>query len=201
MATIDSLLEVGYSRTTTAEIVRRSGVGRGTYLHHFATLEETMVSAISYLRTMRVREIERAASGLASGDRSQRLLNLIYRTAYGDLFFVQLEFFNAARTDKKIRQACKNSSAETAIVLSKTFEDFYGAEAMKNARLRDLLEAALDVMRGLSLMSIVRGAAVSRQIWEAIGPTLAHLIEDCVAQHAAGAIAKPNGNARKVKSR
>ncbi len=48
-ATIASLSELGYSRTSTTEIVRRAGVSRGAQVHHFPTKAELVAAAITHL--------------------------------------------------------------------------------------------------------------------------------------------------------
>jgi len=46
-ATISSLVEQGYARTTTVEICRRAGVTRGALLHHFTDLPDVLAAAMS----------------------------------------------------------------------------------------------------------------------------------------------------------
>ncbi|WP_425062397.1 TetR/AcrR family transcriptional regulator [Pyruvatibacter mobilis] len=46
-ATISSLVDQGYARTTTVEICRRAGVTRGALLHHFRNLSDILAAAMS----------------------------------------------------------------------------------------------------------------------------------------------------------
>lgn len=46
-ATVESLVERGYARTTTVEVCRRAGVTRGALHHHFADLPDLLVAAMS----------------------------------------------------------------------------------------------------------------------------------------------------------
>ena len=46
-ATISSLIDHGYARTTTVEICRRAGVTRGALLHHFKDLPDVLAAAMS----------------------------------------------------------------------------------------------------------------------------------------------------------
>jgi AcrR family transcriptional regulator len=46
-ATVESLVESGYARTTTVEVCRRAGVTRGALHHHFADLPDLLVAAMS----------------------------------------------------------------------------------------------------------------------------------------------------------
>jgi AcrR family transcriptional regulator len=46
-ATVASLIEIGYARTTTVEICRRAGVTRGALLHHFDSLADLFAATLT----------------------------------------------------------------------------------------------------------------------------------------------------------
>ncbi|MEJ0064527.1 MAG: helix-turn-helix domain-containing protein [Caulobacteraceae bacterium] len=48
-ATVASLIDVGYARTTTVEICRRAGVTRGALLHHFDSLAALFAATLAHL--------------------------------------------------------------------------------------------------------------------------------------------------------
>ena len=48
-ATVASLIEVGYARTTTVEICRRAGVTRGALLHHFESLADLFSATLAHI--------------------------------------------------------------------------------------------------------------------------------------------------------
>lgn len=48
-ATVSSLIDVGYARTTTVEVCRRAGVTRGALLHHFDSLADLFVATLAHL--------------------------------------------------------------------------------------------------------------------------------------------------------
>lgn len=48
-ATIASLIERGYARTTTVEICRRAGVTRGALLHHFDSLADLFAATLLHV--------------------------------------------------------------------------------------------------------------------------------------------------------
>jgi AcrR family transcriptional regulator len=48
-STVQSLIEVGYARTTTVEICRRASVTRGALLHHFEGLDALFVATLAHL--------------------------------------------------------------------------------------------------------------------------------------------------------
>jgi len=48
-ATLSSLIEVGYARTTTVEVCRRAGVTRGALLHHFDSLADLFAATLTHI--------------------------------------------------------------------------------------------------------------------------------------------------------
>jgi AcrR family transcriptional regulator len=63
-AAVESLIEVGFARTTTLEVQRRAGVSRGALLHHFPSKAELLVAAVAHLAEMRAKEMKAFASQL-----------------------------------------------------------------------------------------------------------------------------------------
>src|SRR5215831_4759381 len=63
-AAVQSLIEVGFARTTTLEVQRRAEVSRGALLHHFPSKAELLVAAVDHLAEMRAREMKAFASQL-----------------------------------------------------------------------------------------------------------------------------------------
>lgn len=48
-ATVASLIERGYARTTTVEICKRAGVTRGALLHHFSSLADLFAATLTHV--------------------------------------------------------------------------------------------------------------------------------------------------------
>src|SRR5258705_12501929 len=63
-AAVESLIEVGFARTTTLEVQRRADVSRGALLHHFPSKTELLVAAVDHLAEMRARELKLLAGPL-----------------------------------------------------------------------------------------------------------------------------------------
>ena len=63
-ATVESLIEVGFARTTTLEVQRRADVSRGALLHHFPSKAELLVAAVDHLAEKRAAEMKQLASQL-----------------------------------------------------------------------------------------------------------------------------------------
>src|SRR5688572_1554763 len=55
-ATVRSLSERGYTRTSTTEVSRRARVSRGAQLHHFPTKAELVAAAVEHVFAARLRD-------------------------------------------------------------------------------------------------------------------------------------------------
>ena len=60
-ATVDCLVEHGWSGTSTTLVSQRAGVSRGAQLHHFPTKNDLVLAAVAHLSEMRGQELREAA--------------------------------------------------------------------------------------------------------------------------------------------
>jgi AcrR family transcriptional regulator len=103
-ATVESLIEVGFARTTTLEVQRRAAASRGALLHHFPSKAELLVAAVDHLAEMRAAELVVLAAGLPDGrSRTDAVLELLWQCFSGTFFQVAMELRTAARTDPELR--------------------------------------------------------------------------------------------------
>lgn len=105
-ATVSCLVELGYARTTTLEVQKRAGVSRGALLHHFPCKAELLTATVKYLATLRGRELADKAAELPKGGAKERIdavLDLLWQSFSGPLFYVAIELRTAARTDNELR--------------------------------------------------------------------------------------------------
>src|SRR3954463_8607245 len=71
-ATVELLVERGFSGTSTTLVSERAGVSRGAQLHHFPTKNALVVAAVEHLTEKRGAELATAAAGLPAGARRTR---------------------------------------------------------------------------------------------------------------------------------
>src|SRR5262245_62515444 len=69
-ATIQCLVELGWSGTSTTEVVARAGVSRGAQVHHFPTKEDLVLAAVEHLLERRTAEYQEAFASLAPEERT-----------------------------------------------------------------------------------------------------------------------------------
>jgi AcrR family transcriptional regulator len=111
-ATIESLVELGYSGTTTLEIERRAGVSRGARIHHYPTKASLLADAVDHLYLQLSAHYEEAfgrvpggaeALGQSDADRLRTGLMLIWSVYRQRNYTAVLELNMAARTDAELR--------------------------------------------------------------------------------------------------
>ena len=103
-ATVDSLCELGYARTTTVEIAKRAGVSRGAQLHHFPTKQALVLEAVQYLTDIRHLEFRALMKEIPNDEnRTSTGLDLAWRDYQSSLAYAWLELLVAARTDPALR--------------------------------------------------------------------------------------------------
>ena len=63
-ATVECLVERGWSGTSTTLVSERAGVSRGAQLHHFPTKNDLVLAAVEHLTEVRGAELAAAAAAL-----------------------------------------------------------------------------------------------------------------------------------------
>src|SRR3954466_8096635 len=93
-AAVESLIDVGFARTTTLEVQRRADVSRGALLHHFPSKAELLVAAVDHLAEMRARELKALSSALPNEKdgraRTDAVLGLLWQCFSGTFFQVAM---------------------------------------------------------------------------------------------------------------
>jgi len=157
-ATIDALIEVGYMRASTTEIVKRAGVSRGAQIHHYRSKVDLITAATQYLFLGFIDEVQELAIQVrnSGGDVESFLNGSLEKFFHGRFFFASLELITAARTDP----ALKESLIPLIKVLHHRLDDlwhrFFQATEASPARVETLLNMTLCLLRGMALQSVMR---------------------------------------------
>ncbi len=181
-AAVESLIEVGFARTTTLEVQRRADVSRGALLHHFPSKAELLVAAVDHLAEMRARELKQLAGQLPAADRRARtdaVLGLLWQFFSGTFFKVALELRTAARTDPELRPvlaAAELALRDRIIAQARTL---FGKEVADHPGLERTLDLTLQLMIGAAMSAVLHAdhAKIDDLIddWKALFPAvLAH---------------------------
>ncbi|MFO6452422.1 MULTISPECIES: TetR/AcrR family transcriptional regulator [unclassified Aeromicrobium] len=176
-ATIDSLVEVGWAGTSTTVVSQRAGVSRGAQLHHFPSKQDLVVAAVEYLAERRREELVVDIDALPERDRTRAVLDLLVSQYTSPVFLAALELWVAARTDPALltkvapfeRRVGREIHAH-AVTLLEVDES--------RGRNRQLVQATLDLLRGLGLAATLTDDSARRaSILDAWADTLDRELE------------------------
>jgi len=159
-AASQTLLDVGYARSTTVEIGRRAGVARGTLLHHFPTHQALMVASIGHVFHRRWVAFDQEARRLtdASGGEgrpsTETLVDLLWRALdEGDTTLAWVELVVAARHDEALHQELVRLMEAFDDLVAESFSRWVpgaaGAEPPRRLVLALMNGLVLDRMMGL----------------------------------------------------
>jgi AcrR family transcriptional regulator len=158
-AAVESLIEVGFARTTTLEVQRRANVSRGALLHHFPSKTELLVAAVDHLAEMRARELKVFAAQLpderASRARTDAVIELLWQCFSGTFFQVAMELRTAARTDPELRPvliAAERALRERILLQARTL---FGKNVSEHAGLERALDFTLQFMIGCAMTAVL----------------------------------------------
>ena len=105
-ATVECLVERGWSGTSTTLVSQRAGVSRGAQLHHFPSKSALVLAAVEHLSEVRGAELREAADALPAGPRRTRaVLGMLADHFTSPVFTAALELWVAARTDAELHEA------------------------------------------------------------------------------------------------
>ena len=185
-AAVQSLIEVGFARTTTLEVQRRADVSRGALLHHFPSKAELLVAAVDHLAEMRAREMKAFASQLPPeraeraeraerGDRGDReaaahgesapgddprtgaVLDLLWQCFSGTFFKVSMELRTAARTDPDLRRVLTAAERSLRDRIVAQSRTLFGRAVAEHPGLERALDLTLQLMIGAAMTSVLHG--------------------------------------------
>ena len=160
-ATVDCLIQHGWSGTTTTLVAQRAGLSRGAQLHHYPTKAALVLAAVEHLAARRAEEIrvEAAALPVPELDRAVELLAAAFT---GPLYVAALEIWVAARTDALLRTALVPLEARVGRELHRLAVDLFGADESR-PRVREAVQATLDLLRGLGVANLLSDDSARRR--------------------------------------
>ncbi len=110
-ATLQCLVELGYTQTTTEKIAQKAGVSRGAMTHHFKSRAEVFNAAAEYIIDLRAAEYEDAVKRIKlppgetpTYESMLETLEVLQKYYYGRPTFIALqELQRGARTDAELQ--------------------------------------------------------------------------------------------------
>jgi AcrR family transcriptional regulator len=158
-AAVESLIEVGFARTTTLEVQRRANASRGALLHHFPSKTELLVAAVDHLAEMRARELKMLAAQLpderAGRARTEAVLELLWQCFSGTFFQVAMELRTAARTDPELRPVLITAERALRDRILAQARTLFGKDVSEHSGLERALDFTLQFMIGAAMTAVL----------------------------------------------
>lgn len=154
-ATIESLIDIGYPRTTTVEVGERAGLSRGAQLHHFPSRADLLVAAIEHLADERSKEFEaELGARLERGDEPiDAMVDMLWMMFSDPLYWAVIELMVAARTDSELLEKFETFERSLGGRIYKAFKQLTGRG---DREAKTAVEMTLYFMRGLAIERIFR---------------------------------------------
>ncbi|HET8560369.1 MAG TPA: TetR family transcriptional regulator [Marmoricola sp.] len=162
-ATVECLVEHGWSGTSTTLVSQRAGVSRGAQLHHFPTKQDLVFAAVEHLTDARAEELTAAAGALPRGrKRTRAVLEMLADHFTSKVFTAALELWVAARTDPALHEAVVPLEARVGRETHRLTVELLGVDETRKGA-RELVQATLDLVRGLGLANTISDDAARRR--------------------------------------
>jgi AcrR family transcriptional regulator len=157
-ATVDSLVELGYARTTTQEVQSRAGVSRGALTHHFTTKADLVVAAMDHLYEEFSESVRKAAAELPDDPAARIRLGiaLIWERFHGPLFVASMELWTAARTDEELRAALLPHERRLGAQLRELSAEVFGERVARHPASDAVYQVLLTSMRGQAMTYVLQ---------------------------------------------
>jgi AcrR family transcriptional regulator len=157
-ATIECLIDRGYSGTTTTVIAERAGVSRGAQLHHFPTKAELVAAAVEHLTRRIGDDLQREAARLpADADLVAAAIDLVWARFATPLFPAWLELLVASRTDSELRKQVRAVEGRLGRTVEQRTEEIFGADLSSAPAFRVAMDLTLSLMYGMALQHSLAG--------------------------------------------
>lgn len=181
-ATIESLAEVGWDRTTVVAVAARAGVSRGAAQHHFSTRDELVVAAVDEVRGEILADLRRRVPEVAAReDRSLAVLEMlsdIWTSTFGR---AATHLWVAASTDPHLRVLVLPLEKQLNQDIYRVTLDLLGADSSK-PQVRESVGLTLELVRGIGLGSLLRRDNVRRKAELAQWATMLTAIEGVIGR-------------------
>ena len=156
-ATVDCLVEEGYSATTATEVARRAGVSLGALVHHFPSKADLLAAAVAHVLELRQAEFRKAMANVDPGaDRLDAAIDQLWAAESGPAFVAWVELWVAARTDPELAVAVRRMAEDFDRSSQEVFSELFPPdEHARTEFLQHGMRFAFALMDGVALRGLV----------------------------------------------
>jgi AcrR family transcriptional regulator len=154
-STVHCVATRGWSAATVSVIAADAGISRGALQHHFPTREELVVAALEHMFDERRLMVEAMAPPQLTGaERVHVVVHTLVELYMGDLFRAALHAWTAAAADESVRAVIAPLERRFARSVHALAVTHLGVDD-EDAEVRTLIQATLDLARGLALADLL----------------------------------------------
>ena len=157
LAARDTICDLGYSRTTVAEVALRAGVSRGAQGHHYPSKEKMMLAVADFIFSGVERDLSQIAERLGKepGNVEAFINDIWKRVFHRDNFCPVMELVNAARTNPALRELLSVRWQR----LIETYDEIWARVISRsehgNPEMVMLLNLTLSMLRGMAFHRVI----------------------------------------------
>lgn len=162
-AAVASLAEVGWSASTVSVVAERAGVSRGAAQHHFPTREALFVAAVDHVSSERRDAI--AAFGASRGEgplSAAEVVELVVDLYTGPTFRAALALWTASAAEPSLREQVVPLETRLGREVHRVTVELLGVDESRPG-VRELIQATLDMARGLGLANLLTDDSARRE--------------------------------------
>jgi AcrR family transcriptional regulator len=162
-AAIGALCELGWAGATMTVIAERAGVSRGACQHHFPTRADLVAAAVEYVGQQQVEEALRRSTQLPADERrTEAILHMLADIFTSPLFIAAVQLWVAAAADPELRAQLTPLEARTGREVHRLTVKLLDVDD-RDSEVRELVQATLDLIRGLALANLLRDDSARRK--------------------------------------
>ena len=153
--TIRCLATYGWEASTVGFIAAEAGISRGAVQHHYRTREELILGALEHMFAERVAALDALPEPEVTGpERVHAVVAGLVEAIGGELFRAALQVWTAAAADPELRAAVVPLEKHFARGVHRRAVRLLGVDDA-DPQLRGLIQATLDLARGLALADVL----------------------------------------------
>jgi len=162
-AALSALSELGWAGATMTVIAERAGVSRGACQHHFPTRADLVAAAVEYVGSQQVEEVLRRSARLPTDERrTEAILHMLAGVYLSPLFTAAVQLWVAAVADPELRAQLTPLEARTGREFHRLTVKLLDVDD-RDSEVRELIQATLDLLRGLALANLLRDDSARRK--------------------------------------